>query len=188
MVACYDAFDGEPNLSPLYTHLTKQAQPPRLVFPVHTQGEPLRFYEAHTWRVVNGSYRRPVGPEVSVSELDVVLTPGVAFTLRGERLGFGGGFYDRTFPELSVVRRAEKSSLALSSVPLCFGVAFSAQLAPHLPCEPWDLRVDALVSEGGLLLSSHHLTDERETMCDKVNIKPNTLGARGENTRGGREL
>jgi hypothetical protein len=48
--------------------------------------------------------------------------------------------------------------------------------------------VDALVSEGGLLLSSPHLTDEREMMCDKVNMKSNTLGARGENTRGGKEL
>ena len=188
MVACYDAFDGEPDLSALYNSLTKQPHPPRLAFPVHTKGEPLRFYEAHMWRVVNGSYRRPVGPEVSLSELDVVLLPGVAFTLRGERLGFGGGYNERTFPELSEARRAEKSPPALSSVPLCFGVAFSAQLAPHLPCEPWDIQVDELVSEGGLLLSSPHLTDEREMMCDKVNIKPNTLGARGENTRGEREL
>lgn len=184
VIACYDAFDGEPDLSALYATLAARPQPPRLAFPVHTQGEPLRFYEARSWRVVHESYRRPVGPEVLISELDVVLTPGVAFTLRGERLGFGGGFYDRTFPELSEARRADKSPPALSSVPLCFGVAFSAQLAPQLPCEPWDLRVDALVSEGGLLLSSQRLTDEREIMCDNVNIKPRAQGARGPSVRG----
>ena len=70
--------------------------------------------------------------------LDLILVPGVAFTRDGERLGRGGGFYDRL----------------LASLPAhtCkIGVCFDSQLLHELPVETHDQRVDFLATESGLL-------------------------------------
>ena len=150
VVACYDAFDGEVDLAPLYRELRSLPDPPTLVFPVHQRGQPLRFYEARSWRELGSSYRRPVGPERALSELELILSPGVAFSAQGHRLGFGGGFYDRSFPELSVAQRQRSDSSLRSSGAICFGVAFSLQLTSTLPYDPWDLQVDAIATERGL--------------------------------------
>ena len=154
-IACYDAFDGEVDLETLYEELSGVTRAPRLVFPVHTRGLPLTFHEAHSWRSQRGSYRRPIGPQVALSEIDLILAPGVAFTSNGIRLGFGGGYYDRTFPSMSLSARTKeaetralKNSLCTSET-ICFGVAFSLQLTSTLPYESWDIQVDTVVSELG---------------------------------------
>lgn len=75
--------------------------------------------------------------EMHPSELDIVLVPGLAFSKRdGARLGRGGGFYDR------LLARPDTPALRV-------GVAFEAQLVGHIPCEPHDRRVQALVTEAG---------------------------------------
>ena len=154
VIACYDAFDGEADLSALYEALRARLRPPKLVFPVHHRGQSLRFYEARSWRAEGSSYRRPVGPEVALSEIALVLSPGVAFSDQGLRLGFGGGFYDRSFPTLSVASRASSAqgphSPLRSSGAICFGVAFSLQVTSTLPSDPWDLQVDVIATERGL--------------------------------------
>lgn len=73
---------------------------------------------------------RPVEP----AEIDLLIVPGVAFDLRGNRLGYGGGYYDRFFERL----RPE--------VPLV-AIAFELQIVPRVPTEPWDRRMDWLVTE-----------------------------------------
>lgn len=72
----------------------------------------------------------------SVGEL-LVITPGRAFTRGGDRLGRGGGFYDRFF---AAIRRAQ---LPVTAV----GVAFALQLYEELPVGPTDERVDGVVTE-----------------------------------------
>ncbi len=74
---------------------------------------------------------------VAPESLDLILVPGVAFTRNGERLGRGGGFYDRL----------------LASLPAhtCkIGVCFDAQILPEFPVESHDQRVDFLATETGL--------------------------------------
>ncbi len=71
---------------------------------------------------------------------DILITPLVAFDARGYRLGYGGGFYDRTFAEL----RHEKPAQAI-------GFAYGAQEIPVVPVEPTDIRLDAIVTERGIL-------------------------------------
>lgn len=68
---------------------------------------------------------------------DLVLVPGVAFDARGERLGRGGGHYDRAFDEPSAGPR------------LC-GVAYELQLVEALPHGSHDRRMDAIVTERGV--------------------------------------
>lgn len=67
-----------------------------------------------------------------------LVVPGVAFTADGHRLGQGGGFYDR------VLEKAGHRAV---------GVGFSCQLVEHVPCEPHDRVLDALVIAGRLVLA-----------------------------------
>lgn len=75
---------------------------------------------------------------VPAGEVDFVLVPGVAFDEQGNRLGYGGGYYDRFFAELN------------PGVPLV-AVTFETQVVPSVPVAPWDRRVDILVTEERIL-------------------------------------
>lgn len=71
----------------------------------------------------------------------VVVVPLLAFDRQGYRLGYGGGFYDRTLAAL----RREGPVLAI-------GLAFAAQQAEGLPAEEHDQKLDAIVTETGVIL------------------------------------
>lgn len=77
------------------------------------------------------------------AELDVVLTPLVAFDGLGHRLGMGGGFYDRTF-RFSTQRGAWRH-------PLIIGLAYDFQRVAELPARRWDVPLHAVVTESGAL-------------------------------------
>lgn len=70
---------------------------------------------------------------------DLVLVPAVGFTGSGTRLGYGGGFYDRTLPALPAPG---------SRVP-AFAVAWECQRVDVLPTEPHDIPLDGWVTEAG---------------------------------------
>ncbi|HKJ71713.1 MAG TPA: 5-formyltetrahydrofolate cyclo-ligase [Gammaproteobacteria bacterium] len=74
--------------------------------------------------------------------LDVIFAPLVAFTPAGERLGMGGGFYDRTLE----MRR----HFRLWHRPRVFGLALELQKREWLPTEPWDVAIDGIATEAGL--------------------------------------
>ncbi|OYX45282.1 MAG: 5-formyltetrahydrofolate cyclo-ligase [Rhodobacterales bacterium 32-67-9] len=67
---------------------------------------------------------------------EVLIVPLLAFDRRGYRLGYGGGFYDRTLEGL----RAKASVTAI-------GFAFAAQEVAEVPTEPTDQRLDLIVTE-----------------------------------------
>lgn len=100
-------------------------------------GLPLRFL---AWRPGVPMVPGPFG--VAVPETDreirpeVLIVPLVAFDRTGLRLGYGGGFYDRTLARL----RAGGPVHAV-------GFAFAAQEAPALPGDATDSRLDAVVTE-----------------------------------------
>lgn len=77
--------------------------------------------------------REPVGPSTDLTHVDAVLVPGVAFDLRGGRLGQGGGHYDRLLPRIGDAKR--------------IGVAFTCQLVPQVPRTAHDVAVDLVVTE-----------------------------------------
>lgn len=70
----------------------------------------------------------------TLDEIDLVLTPGVAFSPRCERLGYGGGYYD----QLLAGQPAGLFTVA---------AAFELQLVPDLPLGPADVPVDLVVTE-----------------------------------------
>lgn len=73
-------------------------------------------------------------------EPEILIVPLVAFDRQGGRLGYGGGFYDRTLKRL----RARRATLAI-------GFAFAAQEADSLPLEPTDQPLDMIVTETGII-------------------------------------
>lgn len=62
-----------------------------------------------------------------------VITPGLAFTCEGARIGYGGGFYDRFFEAEPKHRR--------------IALAYDFQMLPELPVGPLDKKVDVIVTE-----------------------------------------
>lgn len=71
--------------------------------------------------------------------LDLVLMPLVAFDIHGNRLGMGKGYYDRTLEFLHRRRHWRKPRLV--------GIAFELQKFEQLPQQPWDVPLDAIVTE-----------------------------------------
>ena len=70
---------------------------------------------------------------------DFVLVPMLAFSADGHRLGYGGGYYDRTLEAL----RAQKPGI------IAIGLAYAAQEVTNLPVEPEDQPLDWIVTERG---------------------------------------
>lgn len=98
-----------------------------LVFRLHDGAQPLV-------RGRHGEMTPP--PEAPVVRPDIVVTPLLAFTARGDRLGYGGGYYDRTLARL----RAEGEVLAV-------GFGYGAQQVDALPSSPLDQKLDWIVTE-----------------------------------------
>ena len=98
-----------------------------LVFRAWTPGEPL----------VPGAWDIPVpGEDAPELEPDVLLVPMLAFDRKGFRLGYGGGFYDRTLEKL----RGRKKVVAI-------GVAYHAQMVDEIPVGLHDAPLDYVMTE-----------------------------------------
>ena len=70
-------------------------------------------------------------------EPDVVLMPLLGFDKHGTRLGYGGGYYDRTLA-------------AMHKTPRLVGLAFAAQELDEIPREPHDVPLDTIITEAGV--------------------------------------
>lgn len=114
-----------------------------IVLPVMPENEDAAVLGFRVWDVGDWSDLRPGrhaipvpqrGPPLSPAAL---LIPLVAFTRRGERLGYGGGWYDRT---LKFLRRESPEIPAI-------GLAFACQEADTLPVDSWDEPLTAIVTE-----------------------------------------
>ena len=75
-------------------------------------------------------------PVVESEDIDLFLVPLAACDQRGNRLGFGGGFYDRAL---------------LNQCGFKLGVGFSVQLVEHIEREAHDVTLDGFISEEGLV-------------------------------------
>ncbi|RLJ59092.1 5-formyltetrahydrofolate cyclo-ligase [Litoreibacter meonggei] len=108
---------------------------------IKAKGQPLEF---HRWepgcKMVDGGFGTFVPASAEVIVPEVLIVPLVAFDRKGGRLGYGGGFYDRTLEGL----RAGGNVTAI-------GYAFAAQEAKGLPLEQTDQPLDAIITDEGVL-------------------------------------
>ena len=74
------------------------------------------------------------GKDDYIGEVDLLLIPGVSYDLKGGRIGYGGGFYDRTLHKLA-------------RLPFIVALAYEFQILDEVPMLPHDIRVNAVVTE-----------------------------------------
>ena len=126
----------------------KRVTAPRIDWGTRLMTPALLKAGASTWVRRHGVPEPPVeAPPVPVSELDLVVIPGVAFDAEGCRLGQGGGFYDRFLADLT--RDTSPGLSPEPHPPFTVGLGFEIQLIPTVPAEPHDRRLDGIVTDQG---------------------------------------
>lgn len=136
-VALYMALPGEPDLSPLWATPSERT----VALPVVVgRGTPLVW---RAWRPGERLIRSRFGvpeppntaPEIDPASVDLVIVPALAVTPTGIRLGYGGGYYDRTLPQLCAAAHV--------------WLGLPEQIVEHLPSHPYDVPVHALLTHHG---------------------------------------
>jgi 5-formyltetrahydrofolate cyclo-ligase len=126
-------------IDPLPAMAAAAAHGPVSVPVIMGKGQPLRF---RRWTpgcaMIEGPFRALIPDSGDWVVPSVLIVPLLAFDARGNRLGYGGGFYDRTLQAL----RAAGPVRAI-------GFAWAAQQAKDLPLEPTDQPLDMIVTERG---------------------------------------
>ncbi|WP_230353882.1 5-formyltetrahydrofolate cyclo-ligase [Lelliottia sp. WAP21] len=141
-VALFLSFDGELDTQPLIDQLWRAGK--KVYLPVLHPFSPgnLLFlhYHPHSELLVNRlriyEPKLDVRDVLPLAELDVLITPLVAFDEQGQRLGMGGGFYDRTLQNWQ--------QHGFQPV----GYAHDCQGVEALPVEKWDIPLPAVVTPG----------------------------------------
>lgn len=88
------------------------------------------------------------GTICAVAALSLILTPLVAFDSAGNRIGMGGGYYDRLLFEMN----------DLEARPIIVGVAYDFQQIDQIDAEEWDIPLDAVVTDKEVIAISARLT------------------------------
>jgi len=143
-VAAYLAFDGEVDPMPLMVAAFEQGK--QVFLPIIVgKAQPLLFapWTPSTKLAANGfgilEPQVPAAQQIAGAELDMVVCPLVGFDQQRNRIGVGGGFYDRTFAFLNDPQKEKVVQL--------IGVAFELQKVAQVKPESWDVRLDAVVTE-----------------------------------------
>lgn len=148
-VAVYMAADGEVDLTPLMVHAWNMGKTIYLPVLNGPHAQSLFFAEYNEGDVLGLNRFRIPEPVVAArdrikaQQLDMVLTPLVAFDAQGNRLGMGAGYYDRTFAFL----KQRKYWIR----PYLFGVAYAFQRVAQLEYQAWDVPLHAIVTEDELI-------------------------------------
>ncbi|RWX79423.1 5-formyltetrahydrofolate cyclo-ligase [Neorhizobium lilium] len=130
---------SEVDLRPLMAQLRDMGA--RLCVPVILDKQTIVFRElVRGAELVPGTFDT-FGPGPDAAELDpqIMLVPLSVFDARGDRIGYGGGYYDRA------IDRLHQKGLR----PALIGIAFDCQEVASVPDEPHDVRLDAVLTESG---------------------------------------
>ena len=153
-LACYLSNDGELDLQPLIQRAWQDKK--HVYLPVlHAPYIDRLYFARYTQDSVLDANRFGIGePAVAANRrvspifLDLVLTPLVAFDQQGNRIGMGGGFYDRSFSFLRRRQHWRKPTLV--------GCAYQFQEVDNIDANEWDVPLHSIATEYGLLQSKRH--------------------------------
>lgn len=138
----YYPLGSEVNLLPLAEELLSEGfstEGRMIAFP-RTCGETMDFYPVTSLSdFAEGSFHimEPVGEAPLTEKEPLVLVPGLGFDRKGNRMGYGKGFYDRYFARFPSCRK--------------IGASFETQIIEEIPAEPHDIFMDFIVTEKGIL-------------------------------------
>ena len=133
-VALYAPLPHEVNLLPLLQEYPLH----RFVFPLCMPEHQLDFRHVKDAArdmqpgAMNIPEPAPHTAAVPPEDIDLLIVPGVAFTLQGDRMGYGGGYYDRFIPRCTRAR--------------VLALAFQEQIYDELPTEEHDLRIPLIIT------------------------------------------
>ena len=139
-VALYLAAGSELDTGPLRRLLARRGV--HLYAPRIARDRRLRFVPLHKTerrRHALGMTQPSPGPACPLRRLDLILLPLLGYDDQGQRIGQGGGYYDRSLAGLRGAGR-----------PLRIGLAYRCQRVPRLPVEPHDHPLHAVLTERGL--------------------------------------
>ncbi len=144
-IACYLSFKNEVNTEKI---IEKIWQLEKLCYlPIITQDKNLRYAGYTKMTPLYQNKYSLLEPKfqahtINASQLDLVITPLVAFDENGTRIGWGHGHYDRCFHFLQTKSRPHK--------PFLLGIAYELQKQKYLPRESWDIPLDAIITESSI--------------------------------------
>ncbi|MCY3983970.1 MAG: 5-formyltetrahydrofolate cyclo-ligase [Roseovarius sp.] len=128
-------------INPLPAMIEAVAHGPVGVPVIQGDGKPLLFSRwAPDCSLKEGRFGALIPVDEVFFEPEILIVPLVAFDRKGTRLGYGGGYYDRTLMQL----RNKRATLAI-------GFAYSAQEILELPIESTDQKLDVVVTESGIV-------------------------------------
>lgn len=127
-VMAFVGMNSEPDTDALFAMI--RADGKRLLLPRVEGGELVVCDGDSPWAISKFGVQEPTGPALPVDAVDFVIVPGLAFTTSGNRLGYGGGFYDRFLPRVTAPNA---------------GVCFREQIVDELPMHERDVRVRQVV-------------------------------------------
>ena len=138
VLSAYWPIKGEPDLRPLMADLHEGGVTVTLPL-VETKAAPLTFRRGTPeTRMVRGDWNIPVPPpDAPVVTPDIALAPLVGWTADGYRLGYGGGYFDRTLA-------------ALSPKPFVVGIGINAAQLKTIYPQPHDIPLDLILTEKGV--------------------------------------
>ena len=139
IVAIYHSMRSELDTGPLADALAERSI--RIALPVvETKKAPLVFRRyAPGDALETGAYgERVPPPSADAVRPDIVVTPLLGYSETGDRLGYGGGYYDRTL-----------QALRETGAVIAVGYAYAIQKVDALPVSPLDQRLDWIVTERG---------------------------------------
>jgi 5-formyltetrahydrofolate cyclo-ligase len=137
VVSLYWPFRGEPDLRPWMADLTQNGATAALPIAI-ALGQPLVFRTYRPGdRLERGVWNIPVPVDGAVVMPDIVIAPVVGFDAGNYRLGYGGGFFDRTLA-------------AMPKTPVKIGVGYELQRIESIRPQPYDIPMDFVVTERGI--------------------------------------
>ena len=123
----------------------------KLVLPlVDTRHKVLKLYEVKSIDELKPGYMGILEPGIlryrrcSLKEIDLVIIPGTGFDPGGNRLGYGGGYYDR------LLSMEARELAEVNHIPT-IALAFEEQIGEEIPSEPHDIKVDMIVTDKRLI-------------------------------------
>ena len=152
MIAGYLALGGE---IPLDASMNRLRQQGMLTCVPVIEGDKMRFAQlTNDTTLVAGKYGIRI-PEYKASELldatelNIILAPLVAFDNSGNRIGMGGGYYDRTFAHLHPDNANDNSigKTTASQLQKLIGVAHDFQYVQQVPVESWDVPLTMALTD-----------------------------------------